>query len=281
MKHKTTIGVDVGGTKMTSVLFSKGRVMADFTLATPKDNLEHFLIMLKALIDPLIEKAQKEKLKIGGIGIGIPGVVDERKEIVVKCRNLPILNNVRLPDTLKEKFGLAVKIDNDANCFLRGEKNFGAGKKYNNALGITLGTGIGGAWWFNGDIYSGPHGGGFEPGRMIIDFKEPIDLEEAYHKLTLNNPLQLAEEAHRGDVFARKAFEEFGLVLGLGLVDIVTIIYPEIIVIGGSVVESEDLFMEKIKKTAKKYIVDPRAAKVKIIKGKLGPLAGAIGASLL
>ena len=76
-KNNYTIGVDIGGTKMSAVLFDveKKEVVADYKLATPKESLEKFLVMLSALVDPLVEKAKKQKIKISHIGVGVPGVL--------------------------------------------------------------------------------------------------------------------------------------------------------------------------------------------------------------
>jgi len=157
----------------------------------------------------------------------------------------------------------------------------GAGRKFNNVLGVIIGTGIGGAWWVNGQIYLGSHGGTRGPGWSIIDYKAGIGLEEAYHKLAQNNPASLAEEAYRGDVLAEKAYQEFGYDLGITLANIVNLIDPELIIIGGGVVESSNLFLSTAKKAMRQYVKNEEAKKIKIVKGKLGVNAGAIGAALL
>lgn len=276
---KAYIGIDVGGTKMTSVLFDGKNVLSDFTLATPKDDLEHFVIMLGALIDPLLEKAKADKLKVQKIGIGIPGILENNKEKVLKCPNLSILDGVNLVKTLNDKLGHEFIMDNDASCFLRAEVKLGAGKGYKNVFGVTLGTGIGGAWWVNDGVYNGSHCTANEIGHTIINHAEAMDLEGAYHKLTQNNPGQLAEEAYRGDVLAEKIFQEVGALLGMSFAGIVNLLDPELIIIGGGVAGSGDLFLSEVKKTTEKYSLAPQ--KIKIVKAKLGPMAGAIGASLL
>lgn len=275
------IGVDIGGTNMKAVLFDGQDIIADYLLATPKDNLEHFAIMLYALIEPLIEKSRQDKTKIRGIGLGIAGIMDLQAEKIVKSPNIPLLDGIGLANLLKNKTDLPIKIDNDTNCFLRAEMKFGAGKKYKNAYGIIIGTGIGGAWWINDDIYQGSHRGAGEPGQMIIDLENNLELEKAYQKLSQNNPANLAEEAYRGDNLAEKSYEEIGNCLGIALANIVNLIDPEIFILGGSVVESSDLFFPKIKKIMRACIMHPEAKKIKVIKGQLGKNAGTIGAALL
>lgn len=277
-----TIGVDIGGTKMSAVLFDGEKVIADYVLATPKDDLEHFMIMLKALIEPLSDKAKAAGAVVKGIGVGVAGMLDYRENKIVEAPNLPFLNNLKLPENLAARFGAKpIKMDNDAHCFLRAEMKFGAGKKYKNAFGITIGTGIGGAWWNNVEIYNGAHGGATEVGWMIIDFKEGISLEQAYHKLMQDNPASLADEAYHGDVLAQKFYDELGHYLGVSLANAVNLIDPEVIIVGGGAAESSDLFLSRAKKIMREYIKSPKSKTVKIIKGKLGANAGAVGAALL
>jgi glucokinase len=276
-----TIGIDIGGTKMSAVLFDGKEVLKDFSLATPKDSLNHLIIMLDALLEPLTDEAKKLKANIKGVGLGTAGVLNPLKDKILKSPNIPILDGVALADKLEEKIGLPVMLDNDTNCFIRAEALMGAGKKYSNIYGVIIGTGIGGAWWIDNKIYQGAHNGAGEPGRMIIDFSELIELEAAYHKLMQNNPGRMSQEAIRGDVLAERAFEELGRFLGIAFANIVNLIDPEAIVIGGGTTESSDLFLREAKKTMKQYIMSPEAKKIKILKSKLGAQAGAVGAALL
>src|SRR3989339_505444 len=279
---KYSIGIDVGGTKMAAILFDGGKIVADSILATPKDNIDHFMIMLKALIDPLLDKAREMRVRVESIGLGAAGVPDSARKKILHSPNIPIIDGVDLVSRLESMLELPVIMDNDASCFVRAEAILGAGKKYKNIYGIIIGTGIGGGWWFNNDVYNGAHGGGGEPGETVIDFGDGVRLEEAYHKLTQNNTAQLAEEAYRGDVLAEKTFAEVGSFLGIAFANIVNLIDPEVIIIGGGVVESSGLFLSATKKSMQKYIDSAEARKkVKIVKSKLGPMAGAIGAALL
>ncbi len=282
MSKKTyTIGVDIGGTKMLAVLFDGEKVIEDYILATPKDNVEHFLIMLNALIKPLEERALRDKIKIKGMGLGIAGVINYKEEKILNSPNIPIINNLKIIDELKKFTEMPLKIDNDANCFLRAEKLKGAVQKYNNIYGIIIGTGIGGAWWINNEIYLGAHGSAGEPGSMVINFENCLELEEAYHRLTKNNPAILAEEAYKGNVLAQKTFIELGKDLGFAFVNIINILDPEVIVVGGGATKASDLFLNEAKKTMLEHLTLAEAKKIKILKSKLGKHAGAIGAALL
>lgn len=282
-KIEYVIGIDIGGTKMSAILLNGTRVVADYTLATPKDDLAKFTAILKALLEPLFDRAKKDKVRIKGVGIGLPGALDLKEGKVLAAPNTPVLINLKIVGLIKEKFDpeLNVKIDNDANCFVRAEAMLGAGKKFANVYGLTVGTGIGGGWWMNGEVYAGAFGSANEPGHLVIDYRTGLSLEEAYHKLTQNNPAILADEAYRGDRLAEEVFGEFGLILGTALANIINLVEPEVIVVGGGAVQSADLFLPKSKKTYKDLVLSPRAKEVKLVKGKLGKLAGAIGAALL
>ncbi len=263
---------------MKAVLWDGKKILEDYALATPQGNREHFLIMLKALINPLMEKAKENKNKVQGIGVGIAGLCDEKGQKIVLAPNIPILNGFNLSEKLKEEFDLPVLVDNDANCFLRAEVEIGAVKKYNNVLGITIGTGVGGSWWINKEIYKGFRGGSMELGRMVIDSSGEI--EAIYQRLGQGNSGNLAEEAYRGDILAQKTFEEIGYYLGVACANAVNLLDPEAVVLGGGLLEADDLFLPKLRKTAQELIMHPGSKNIKILKAKLGKSVGATGAAI-
>lgn len=278
------IGVDVGGTKIGAVLLNNNKVIEESLLATPKDSLEHFLIMIQAALDPLLAVIEKTNGSLVSIGVGVPGAIDPKKEKIIIARHIPFLAGVMLAEALRQQLNkpdLPIFLDNDVNCFVRAEALLGAGKKATNIYGMTVGTGIGGGWYHNGQVYHGFHGSASEIGHVIVDFDELITLEQAYHKLTQRNASLLAEEAYRGDILAEKAFEELGTYLGIALSTIVNVLDPELIILGGSVLNSSNLFLEPAKTSLKEHIFSPEARSVRVVKGKLGPMAGAIGAGLM
>ena len=267
---------------MRAVLWNGEKAVAEDELATPTDTLDHFLIMLKALVDPLLERARTDKVKVAGIGLGVSSVLDSAASVLLGATNLPVINNVRLAEKAAEFIGLPTVMDNDAYCFTRAEALAGAGRGLKSVFGITLGTGIGGGWWLDGAIYKGAHGGAAQIWRTVVDVKEGVWFEAAYHRLTQNNPGKLSQEAILGDPLAEQAYEELGRVLGIGLANIVNTVDPDAFVLGGGVMQSSDLFLPELKKTMKENIDSAEAAKkVKVLKSKLGANAGAIGAALL
>jgi len=278
------LGLDIGGTKIKALLLNRdNQVVEDSLLATPKDSINHLLIMIKAVIEPLLERALKDQMSIDSLGIGIAGVLNEDKTMVFKAPNLNFIEEVKLLERLHQDFNWSwpMLLDNDANCFTRGEALLGAGTGLDNVYGITIGTGIGGGWWLNGAIYDGANGAAGEPGKMLIDLDNKITLEQAYQKLTQNNSRLLAQEAYEGDQLAEKSFAELGSYLGLAFSNIVNLIDPGIIVVGGGASEASDLFLDEAKKTMIANIASPAAAKIRISRAKLGDNAGAVGAALL
>jgi glucokinase len=277
------IGVDVGGTKINAVLLYNNEVIENNKLATPTDNLGHFMIIFKAAIEPLLERAAKDNAKVDFIGIGIPGLVNRQTGRILSCSNLPILDDLKFLNKLRSDLNLnmTLKLDNDANCFTRGEALLGAGSGCQNIYGITLGTGIGGGWWLNNDIYHGAHGGAGEICDMLIDLDNKITLEQAYKKLTQNNPRLLAQEAYEGDVLAEKCFQELGAYLGMAFANLVNLIDPEMIIVGGGASASSDLFLKTSRKTMNRHLASKDSKKIAIVKSRLGVNAGAIGAALL
>ncbi|MEI6378167.1 MAG: ROK family protein [Candidatus Falkowbacteria bacterium] len=277
------LGLDIGGTKMSAVLLDDNQVVESARLATPRDNIKNFLIMLKALMEPLIERTKRDGRDLQSLGLGIAGTIDYHKKIVTASPNLELVCDIKILDKIRALLALDIPfyLDNDASCFTRAEALLGAGKTFNEVYGITIGTGIGGALAINGQIYNGAHGGAGEPGALLVDLEEKITLEQAYQKLTQNNSRLLAQEAYEGDPLAGQIFLELGEYLGLVFANIVNIVDPGIIIIGGGTAGSSDLFLSTARRAMVNHIESPQARKIKIVKAKLGDNAGAIGAALL
>lgn len=282
--NKYIIGVDIGGTKISSVLIKDDKVLKSLKIKTPKKNRREFLKKLSVLISKtILELADKKE--ISGIGCGVAGALDLRKGIIINAPNIKILNGFNIKNWLSKKFGYKVKIDNDARSFTRAEYLFGVGRGYKNIVGITLGTGIGGGIIINGSMVYGISGLAGEVGHMIINLKEDFESLTGVKGLRcigFIDSLKAYQLAKLGDKKARKAFEELGGYLGVGLANIINILDPEAIVIGGGFSGAYKFFLPVAKKTITKFIFSQGSRKnVKILIGKLGEDAGAIGAAAL
>ena len=115
----------------------------------------------------------RDRYKIQGIGVGCPGVVSTKKGIVENAPNLPGWKNIKLGPVLKNNFGYKVHLENDANAAAIGELIFGAGKKLDSFVMVTLGTGVGGGIVFNRKIFRGEFGAAGEIGHISIDVNGP------------------------------------------------------------------------------------------------------------
>lgn len=252
---KYIIGIDIGGSKIIGALVNGGRVFYKIKIPTPK-NKNEFLEKLETIIEQLIKKAGGRK-NIRGIGLGIGGALDLKKGIILSWSNIKFLDGFNIKNWLTKKFKYEVKIDNDARCFTRAEYLFGAGRGYENLVGITMGTGVGGGIIINGKMVYGANGSAGEIGHMIINNGK--DLEEATVKQM------------RKYKFSKMAARKFEKNLGIGIANIINILDPDAIIIGGAAAMATT-----------KFIVSPKSREnVKILIGKLGENAGAIGAAAL
>ncbi|KKS25239.1 MAG: Transcriptional regulator [Candidatus Yanofskybacteria bacterium GW2011_GWC2_41_9] len=266
INKKYIIGIDIGGSKIIAALVKGAQIFHKIKIPMPK-NKKDFFDKLEKVIGELIKKAGGKK-NIRGIGCGIGGALDLEKGIILSWSNIKFLDKLNIKSWLKKQFNYEVRIDNDAKCFIRAEYLFGAGKGYNNIVGMTLGTGVGGGIIIGGKMIYGANDSAGEIGHMIINNGK--DLEET----TVKQMRKLK--------FSKIAAKEFEKNLGIGLANIINILDPEIIIIGGGAAKTVEAFILKARKIAEKFIVSPQAEKnVKILKGKLGENAGAIGAAAL
>ena len=159
------IGIDIGGTNTKYGLVSNsGQVLVSGSIPT---NLE-FDKLIDSLVKVCKDLVAESKDKVLGIGVGCPGIVNSLLGIVEYSCNLN-WNNVPLRDALQSKLGIETRIANDANIATLGETLYGAGVGFNNAIMLTLGTGVGGGIIIDKHIYDGNHGAGAELGHMVIE----------------------------------------------------------------------------------------------------------------
>jgi len=153
MRTSYAVGVDVGGTRVAAGLIErKGRIVKEARTLTPKEAGPFAIV--DAIID-LIEDVSSSGVhpsEIAGIGVGLPAQIDFLKQSVEFCTNLP-LTGVDMRSLIMSRVRHSVTIDNDSNCAGIGESRFGAGKNVRDFVMITLGTGVGGSLFFNGEPY--------------------------------------------------------------------------------------------------------------------------------
>ncbi|MEE8172029.1 MAG: ROK family protein, partial [Alphaproteobacteria bacterium] len=167
---KGAIGIDIGGTKTAfGAVSADGRIVARRTIATqPEDSFEAGLARITHEIEQLLVDAGWQPGDISGIGVGCPGPVDAERGLILSVYTLPGWSNHEFAAPLAARFGLPVRLENDANAALLGEAFAGAARGKASAVMLTLGTGIGGAVLVDGKIYHGAGGAHPELGHIPV-----------------------------------------------------------------------------------------------------------------
>lgn len=238
------IGVDLGGTNMRA-----GRVENDCLVAqasertpkSPKDTAETI-----DLLERVIRSVWTPE--VSAIGIGVPGLVDRQNGVVYNLVNIPHWDVVPLREILEPRFGARVVIDNDANCFALGERVFGVGRQYENFVGLTLGTGLGGGIIQQGRLLADSNCGSGEFGMM--PYRDNILEYYCSGSYFMNiwgvDGKTMYERALKGDAEALEAYRQLGEHIAAAVKIVMLAIDPEMIVFGGSVAAAHALFEESL-----------------------------------
>jgi len=266
------IGVDLGGTSIKTALVSKtGKIIKSYEAKTGNTTKE----IIKTIFSAIDEV---KKGKIEGIGIGSPGPIDHKKGTITRPVNLPF-KNVKLKKIIQDKFKIKTFLDNDANCFTLAESIFGKGKKYENVIGITLGTGVGGGLVIGHKIFHGRNNAA-ELGHMTIDHNGRvsrcknhgcIETHVAARGITKlfdnkTEPKEIYELAKKHNKKAKKSFDQMGSYLGIGLVNIMYAFDPDLIVLGGKISNAWEFFSKSMNQEIKsRYFLVPCPVKKSIL----------------
>ncbi|WP_395659713.1 ROK family protein [Nocardioides sp.] len=292
------IGVDIGGTKVLAAAVSTtGRVLRTARRTTPGRRVEARLVE-DALTEAVEEIAGPRRPS--AIGIAAAGFVDAQGERVRFAPHLP-WRDEGVRARLAERWSAPVVLDNDANCAARAEVVYGAVGNAEDALVITLGTGIGGAVVLDGAVHRGHNGMAGEFGHMqVVPDGRGCEcggsgcweqycsgnalsrfVREQGGAADLTGP-QVMEAAEAGDPVARAAFDSVGTWLGVGVANLVAAFDPEIVVIGGGPSIAGDLLLEPARVSLRDSLVGAEHRTVPpLVRAALGPEAGAIGAAYL
>jgi glucokinase len=243
MINQSIIGVDLGGTKISIGKIRNGRILEEIRLATGATRPENDIIL------DIINGIQKIiDIDTIGIGIGVPGLVDEKNGIVLDVLNIPSWKEVYLKKIIENHFHVNVRISNDANCFAIGEKVYGKGRNYHNFVCLTLGTGVGAGIVINDQLYSGTLSmagefGGINYLKDTYEFYCSGKFFTEIHGITAE---LLNERALNGDIKALQIFDEFGEHLGNLIKTILFTYAPEAIILGGSISKTFRFFQKSM-----------------------------------
>ena len=253
--------------------------------------------------------------QIVGVGIGAPGAVDFESGTVIFAPNLDGWKDVPLKKALEKQLSVPVFVENDANIGVLGVHVAELKAKPKNVVGIFVGTGIGGGFIINGELYNGFNHTAGEIGHMVIDINGPKcgcgnrgcfeavasrtaifqrikagvkDGEKTLLTEMLGDSLDdmrsgdLRKAIRRGDKFVSKVVEQVAECIGIGVSNLVNILGPDVVVLGGGVIEAlEDEMAAIITKTAKDHAMPGTMKGVEIVTSKLGDNAGITGAAVL
>jgi len=268
------IGLDIGGTKIRGVLMRGNKILKKAEQKYfSKPNAKIFQETLFEVLDSLYKKEVKK------IGIGIAGIVASNQ--VIAAGNLKVSIGFDFEKIIKNKYQTEVFLTNDVNASLLYElKNF---KNISSIFMLTLGTGVGGAYYSNNKINQGFFDSAYEAGMMILDNKNFLNVEqfcsEKFFKNKKIDPLESENLARIKDKKHQKLWQEFGKNLGIVIGNLSNLLEPELFLIGGGLSHAWPLFISDAKKTAKNLILSPYARKnLKIRKQRDIKFAGAIGA---
>jgi glucokinase len=302
---------DLGGTHLRVALVDEsGRILTQLKMETPKETDPD------CVVRALVEAKQQWKSELPeangtviAASIMVPGAVDKTNAFVVQAPNLPCLNNFGLKHALQDALGWPVVLENDANAAAIGEMWLGAARGYRNVVCVTLGTGVGGGIILDGKLWRGSDGFAGEFGHTTVNpfgglkckcgnegclelFASATAIVRMVHEDLPHFPESLlkgekltAEKVYdagrQGDELAIAVFERAGKYLGVGLVNIINLLNPEIIVIGGGVVNGWSLFATAMRQQVADRVFRSQVNHVKIVPAECGDNAGLLGAARL
>ncbi len=311
---KLSIGIDLGGTNIKFGLVTvQGKIIYRRNILTQAEQGPELTIT--RMINCLKELKQLfARDKIRQIGIGCAGLIDHKKGIVHFSPNLPNWQDIPLKTWLENELKIPVFVGNDANAFVLGEYCFGAGRKSDNLFAITLGTGVGGGMVLHGKLWLGWNQAAGEIGHTTINPKGPkckcgnhgcleryvgasyivartisklkskkstksSYLSQFRTQPALITPKIICWAAKQGDQLAKAIVEETGHYLGIGVANIISLLDPAVIIIGGGVSGFGKLLLDAVRATVKRRIMNFSGRRVKIVLAKLKDSAAILGAS--
>ena len=288
------MGIDLGGTKIEGVVLDAGgKEILRKRIATEREHgYQHILQRIKWLHDELAAAADGPTT----FGIGTPGAVSPRTGLL-KNSNTVCLNGQPVKADLEQLLKRPIAMQNDANCFALAEARLGAGRGKNLVFGVIMGTGCGGGLVHKGEVLTGPQAIAGEWGHMSIDPHGPVcycgkagcvetfisggGLENRFaEKYGVRRPLKEVEAAYfAGESQAVEFMQWFFDRFGRALANVIDILDPDIIVLGGGVANFQAIYREGVEQVSKYVFTDH--LETPIVRHQLGDSAGVFGAALV
>jgi len=312
------IGVDIGGTKVAAGLVNAtGEITHQTRTPMVANDAVAGLAAVIASIDSVraaVKLDSESDLPISGIGICAPGPLDPRAGVVINPPNLPGWRNFPLAAEISKTYRLPVRLDNDGNAAALAEALWGAGRDYRNVFCATIGTGIGSGIVFDRHIYHGRTGSAAEGGHMTIDYRGPrcgcgklgcIEVlasgpaiaRRASEKIAAGRPSAILELAGgridritsemvgrayaAGDLLAKEVLQETALVLTAWLGNIVDLLEPDVMIIGGGAASMLRPFFKEIENQLPSWCVNSHCQEIPLVSAHYGADAGIAGGAAL
>lgn len=312
---KYAIGIDLGGTKILTALVDKksGEVVCSVKKKTKKEKgVENIIRKMIEAVKEVFETAKVDKAEIESIGVGVAGQVDRQKGILISAANLDC-DNLKIKEILEKEFKIQTFVGNDVEIAALGELKFGAGRGYNDFVCVFVGTGVGSSIVRDGKIYRGFSGTAGEIGHIIVDLNGRIcgcgahGCLEAYASRSAierritgalkkgrssiiseymkeGKPISsqmIKKSIDRDDELVVQSVTEGSEYLSGGLASIINFLNPQLIVLGGGLVDAVDFFYQKTIKKARAKALPVPAKSIEFKKAELGDFSGVIGAAFL
>jgi glucokinase len=306
--------LDIGGTKLLAgIIDDTGELVVRRRIETRASRGAADVITRAAsLLRELAQEIGIETERLTGIGCSVPGPLDSERGVVIFSPNLA-WRDVPVAAILSEQLGVFVKIEDDARCAALGEARRGGARGAQNAVYVTISTGIGAGVIVNGRIYRGSHGCAGEVGHMTLDASGPpcacgnmgcfeslasgsaiaararqalLHGDETLLARFRDEPALLTSEqvidaANRGDGVASRILETAALYIGIGLAAVATAYDPQVIVLGGGVIRPDGMLLRRAREVFQARVIQPLGSLVRIVPAELGDESALWGAAAL
>jgi glucokinase len=259
------IGVDLGGTNIRAGIQHGANVISPKReLFNTRRPFQETISQLIEFIRPLVQHDVK------GIGIGVPSVVDVEKGIVFNVANIPSWKQVPLKDILEDEFRIPVRVNNDVNCFILGEHQFGLVKGLKDVVGVSSGTGLGCGIVINNQLFNGNNCGAGEIGLLHyldhnIEYYASGNMFRVFYNTTAEEAFQAAV---RQEAEALGYWREFGNHLAEAIKSVVYAYDPEAIVLGGSLSKAFAFFKDAMHTSLQDFAYPESIKRLKIYQSR-------------
>ncbi len=303
---------DLGGTHLrAAAVDGSGRIQCQLKRSTPLAEKPNEIVRALVTAAREIERSiAGKKGKITAISVAVPGSVNVAEGVVIKAPNVPCLDGFQLAAALASELDWAATLENDANAAAVGEMWQGAGRGYQSIICVTLGTGVGGGIILDGKVWRGANGSAGEIGHMALDplagvpcgcgscgclevyasgtaiVRMTREAVPRYPNSILHTSENLNSEAVyeagiQGDELALEVFRGMGVYLGIGIANLINLLNPELIVVGGGVANGWSLFEQHMRQQVIERAFPHPARSGRILRAECGDDAGLLGAARL